>query len=203
MSMREVEFVQIDVFTDRPFAGNQLAVFLDGRGVSTQEMQTIAREMNFSESTFILPPSTRDSHAQLRIFSTTKEMPMAGHPVVGTALVLYELQRMGAGRYIFDLAVGPVEVFVEVEKTVPTIWMNQGLASFGAMWSDRQGLAGALGLGLGDLADLPIQIVSTGVPYLIVPIRDLGSLRKTHCNQGALRSALASMSNYVCTCLRR
>ena len=75
--------------------------------------------MNFSESTFILPPSTRDSHAQLRIFSTTKEMPMAGHPVVGTALVLYELQRMGAGRYIFDLAVGPVEVFVEVEKTVP------------------------------------------------------------------------------------
>jgi trans-2,3-dihydro-3-hydroxyanthranilate isomerase len=192
--MRSLEFVQIDVFTDRPFAGNQLAVFLDGSGLSTSQMQTIAREMNFSESTFILPRSSPESDAQLRIFTTTKEMPMAGHPVVGTALVLFEQKKLRVGRNIFDLAMGRFEVSIEEDdKTGPVIWMNQGTARFGDTWPDRQGLARVLGLESGDLSEnLPIQVVSTGVPFLIVPVRSLTSLEKARCEQGALRSYLGS-----------
>jgi len=183
---------QIDVFTDEPFAGNQLAVFLDGGDLLASEMQKIAREMNFSESTFVLPPRSPRSHGQLRIFTTTKEMPMAGHPVVGSALVLLKSKKLHAGQNILDLAIGPVEIFIEEDhEKAAVVWMNQGAASFGATWSDREGLARALGLMPGDIPEgLPVQVVSTGVPYLIVPVRNLRVLRQARCDPGALRSFL-------------
>ena len=85
---RRYHFVQADVFTDRAFGGNQLAVFTDARGLSAEEMQTLAREMNYAESTFVLPPEIPNAVKRVRIFTPGKEMPMAGHPTVGTAYVL-------------------------------------------------------------------------------------------------------------------
>src|SRR5215470_4609757 len=88
MSARSYRFVQVDVFTDRVFGGNPLAVFLDGRGLDDQRMQQIAREMNLSETVFLSPPATRGGAAALRIFTPAREVPFAGHPTIGTAWVL-------------------------------------------------------------------------------------------------------------------
>ena len=86
--MRSYRYLHLDVFTDRLFGGNQLAVFLDGRGLSASAMQAIAKEMNYSESTFILPAEGHDSDVRVRIFTPGEELPMAGHPTIGTAFAL-------------------------------------------------------------------------------------------------------------------
>src|ERR671936_2567681 len=96
---REYAFVQVDVFTDRVFGGNPLAVFLDGRGLSDGEMQAIAREMNLSETTFVLPATRADCAARVRIFTPASEIPFAGHPTVGTAWVLATRGGLGAGAH--------------------------------------------------------------------------------------------------------
>src|SRR5438874_5816109 len=95
---RALDLVQVDVFTDRVFGGNPLAVFLDGRGLSDGEMQAIAREMNLSETTFVLPATRPDCAARVRIFTPAREIPFAGHPTVGTAWVLATRGRLGNGR---------------------------------------------------------------------------------------------------------
>ncbi|HEX8905526.1 MAG TPA: PhzF family phenazine biosynthesis protein [Longimicrobiaceae bacterium] len=113
-------FVIADVFTDRAFGGNQLAVFPDGRGISERAMQSLAREFNFSETTFVLPARTPDTDFQLRIFTPANELPFAGHPTVGTAAVLARLGlvalRKGAGRVVFEEGVGPVSVDLRVDE---------------------------------------------------------------------------------------
>jgi trans-2,3-dihydro-3-hydroxyanthranilate isomerase len=112
-------FVIADVFTERAFGGNQLAVFPDGRGISERAMQTLAREFNFSETTFVLPPETPGTDFRLRIFTPANELPFAGHPTVGTASVLARLGlvplRDGAGRVVFGENVGPVSVDLQVD----------------------------------------------------------------------------------------
>src|SRR5258708_36200902 len=106
-------FFIADVFTDRPFTGNQLAVFPDGRGISDRAMQAIAREFNFAETTFVLPPEDPKNAAQVRIFTPTSEMPFAGHPTVGTAAVLTRMGRVDApATIVLEERVGlvPVEI---------------------------------------------------------------------------------------------
>src|SRR5258708_34931898 len=110
--MRSYRYLHYDVFTDRAFAGNQLAVVLDGRGLATDRMQTIAKEMNFSETTFVLPPATKGTDVRMRIFTPGSELPMAGHPTIGGT---FELARCGVietGRecIMLGLGVGPVTV---------------------------------------------------------------------------------------------
>lgn len=111
------EFELVDVFTDRPFGGNQLAVLPDAQGLTAAQMQAIAREFNFAESTFVLPPTTPGSTAHLRIFSPGEEMPFAGHPTVGTGAVLARrgvgVTRAGTTEIVFDETVGPVAVTVD------------------------------------------------------------------------------------------
>ena len=110
--MPTLEYLHLDVFTDRRFEGNQLAVFLDGRGLSPGTMQTIAREMNFSESTFILPAERTDTDVRMRIFTPGVELPMAGHPTIGSTFALAHTQVIAPGRdhFVFGLGVGPTRV---------------------------------------------------------------------------------------------
>ncbi len=171
--MRAYEFQQVDVFTDRMFGGNPLAVFTDGRDLSDDEMQAIALEMNLSETTFVLPPDNANHVARIRIFTPRAELPFAGHPTVGTAWVLARLGRIPANvsRATLELGIGPVGVTLEGPPGDPRfIWMHQKAAEFGEIIEDRDAIASALGSTAADLApDLPVQFVSTGFPFLYVP----------------------------------
>src|SRR5262245_32119512 len=107
--MRSYRYLHFDVFTDHVFGGNQLAVLLDARGLRPDLMQTIAAEMNFSETTFVLPPDRPDTDVRVRIFTPGEELPMAGHPTIGTAFALARAGVLEAGRehVVFSLGVGP------------------------------------------------------------------------------------------------
>src|SRR5215813_3596715 len=176
MSARAYRFVQVDVFTDRVFRGNPLAVFLDGRGLDDERMQQIAREMNLSETVFLLPPATAEGAAALRIFTPGREVPFAGHPTIGTAWVLAAqgLASRNAARFVLEEKIGPVPVELEGDPAQPDfIWMSQQDAVFDSVLDNRQGVAGALGLTEADLwPGAPIQPVSTGNRFLFVPLRD-------------------------------
>ena len=186
-----LSFLQYDVFTDEALAGNQLAVFLDGRGLSTERMQAIAREMNFSESTFILPPEAAGTDVRMRIFTPTSELPMAGHPTIGSTFALAHTGTISAGqsRFLFGLGVGPVPVDLEWDgDRLRFAWMTQLKPEFGPPIEAREAVAAAIGLGTDDLAlDLPIQQVSTGLPFLFVPIRSRDTVDRASCDVSAFR----------------
>jgi trans-2,3-dihydro-3-hydroxyanthranilate isomerase len=175
---RNFPFVQFDVFSSRPFEGNSLAIFSDGRGLSDQEMQIIAREMNLSETTFILPrdPATeRERGVRVRIFTTQEELPFAGHPTLGTAFALRGAS--GAAAVALELNVGKVPVRFEEISGQPVFGeMTQVEPKFGLI-HDRETVVRATSLRDGDVdPSLPIQTISTGVPFTIVPLRGLESM---------------------------
>jgi len=194
--VRRFPFVQLDVFTDRPLEGNSLAVVTDGRGLSDAEMQAIAREMNLSETTFILPASPeieRERGVRVRIFTVQEELPFAGHPTLGTAMALRNMSSGGArpDRVALDLAVGkiPVEFKSDADGRVFGE-MRQRDPEFGSVHS-RQDVARATGLAVEEFdANLPVQTVSTGVPFAIVPVRTLESMRR-------LRVDINRVADYV------
>jgi trans-2,3-dihydro-3-hydroxyanthranilate isomerase len=173
---RELLFVQVDVFTERVFAGNPLAVVFEAAGLSDTEMQAIAREMNCSETTFLLPPTRPDCAARVRIFTPAREIPFAGHPTIGTAWVLATEQLLPPNTRRFNLeeGIGPVEVTLEGEPARPGfLWMRHGEARFGPELARRADFARALGLAESDLlAGAPICTGSTGNSFLYVPLRD-------------------------------
>ena len=173
--MRSYRYLHLDVFTDRLFGGNQLAVFLDGRGLSPETMQSIAKEMNFSETTFVLPPDTRETDCRVRIFTPHEELPMAGHPTVGTTFALARAGAIGSGRdrIVLDLGIGPTPVsLVWRNEELCFVWMEQLSPTFGEPIADPAGAAAALRLSSAAVAGtgLPVQIVSSGVPFLLVPL---------------------------------
>lgn len=176
LAERRYQFAQVDVFTDRAFAGNPLAVFLEGEGLSDAEMQAIAKEMNLSETTFVLPPERAEHAARVRIFTPAQELPFAGHPTIGTAFVLATkgLLPGSSTELILEEGIGPVPVRLEGSVEAPGfIWMRHGEASFGAPYLNRGEFAQALGLREPDLlAGAPIVSGSTGRPFLFVPLRD-------------------------------
>src|SRR5690349_22107304 len=127
-------FFHYDVFTDTALAGNQLAVFPDGRSLTPEQMQAIAREMNFSESTFVLPAERPDTDVRMRIFTPGEEMPMAGHPTIGSTFALADTGAIapGTARVVFGLNVGPIPVDLEWRGTrLRFAWMTQGAPEFG------------------------------------------------------------------------
>jgi trans-2,3-dihydro-3-hydroxyanthranilate isomerase len=190
---RKTPFILVDVFMSRPFGGNQLAVFTDGAALSGSEMQELAHEMNFSESTFVMPPDSSGAR-RVRIFTPTHEMPMAGHPTVGTTWVLATRGEIALDSASIDatllLGIGPVTVTVESTGGQPDfVWMAHREPEFGAKRDDRKQIAEALGINSADVRDdLPIQIVSTGVPFIFVPIRTLDALATCAPNAVALAS---------------
>ncbi len=193
---RKTPFILVDVFTSKPFGGNQLAVFTEGAALTASEMQELAHEMNFSESTFVMPPDSSGAR-RVRIFTPSHEMPMAGHPTVGTTWVLASRGEIPLKSASVDatlqLGIGPVTVTVESTGGKPDfVWMAHREPEFGARRDDREQIAEALGITAADIRDdLPIQSVSTGVPFLFVPIRDLDGLAKCAVNA----PALAAISN--------
>jgi trans-2,3-dihydro-3-hydroxyanthranilate isomerase len=185
------QFLQYDVFTATPMTGNQLAVFLDGSGLATGQMQTIAREMNFSESTFVLPPESADTVARVRIFTPGIEMPMAGHPTIGTTFALAQTGVIapGTARVALGLNIGPTPVDLEwSDAGLRFAWMTQRNPEFGEIVFDRPGVLAMLGLERRDLhATLPVQKISCGVPYLVVPLRDRATVDKAVTDIAAVR----------------
>lgn len=171
-------FYIVDVFTDRAYAGNPLAVVADATGLTTRRMQQIALEMNYSETTFILPARDRRP-PRVRIFTPRTELPFAGHPAIGTAHVIRtELSRRPAMNLTLRLGVGPLSVVCEQRAAGDFYWMRQPPARFGR----RVGAgvaAAALGLEPADLvADWPVEEVSTGLAFLIVPVRTRAVLER-------------------------
>ena len=179
MTQRKLSFVQVDVFTDRALTGNALAVVFDGRGLSTDEMQAIARETNLSETTFILPRDPTEEKTRgirVRIFTAQEELPFAGHPTLGTAFVLRG--KSGAKEVLLDLNVGTVPVRYEGNPGQPAFGeMTQKDPEFGVI-HDREAVARLTNLSASDIDEsVPIQTVSTGLPYAIVPVRTLKALQ--------------------------
>lgn len=176
------DFAQVDVFAERPLEGNQLAVFCDCRGLSDHEMQSLARETNLSETTFIVPREAaveRERGVRVRIFTTREELPFAGHPTLGTASWLYwnHPELCGVEEITLELGVGPIPVrFTRCEPSQHGVFatMRQNDPTFGAANMDHAGLASILGFKVEDLdSSLPIQMVTTGNPFCIVPLRSL------------------------------
>ena len=191
-----LSYLHYDVFTDEPFTGNQLAVFLDGRGLKTERMQALAREMNFSESTFILPPEVPGTGVRMRIFTPAAEMPMAGHPTIGSTFALAHtgVIRPGTPRFVFGLGVGPVPVDLEWDGGVLRFaWMTQLNPTFGRALDARGAVAAAIGLAEADLLpDLPVQEVTCGVPFLMVPIRSPEAVDRAVSDASAFRRFTAA-----------
>jgi trans-2,3-dihydro-3-hydroxyanthranilate isomerase len=171
--MSSLRYLHLDVFTSSPFEGNQLAVFPEPAGLDAAMMQRITREMNFSECTFIFPPE-RGGDVRMRIFTPGSELPMAGHPTIGTTFALAAEGVIARGRtdWVFELGVGPTPVSLEWKgDALAFAWMTQLRPTFGGAVSDRGSLAAAIGLREADLAgSLPVEVVSCGVPFLFVPL---------------------------------
>lgn len=194
--MRTFEFYQLDVFTDTAFGGNPLAVFPDGADLTAEEMQKIAREMNLSETVFVLP--SEKAVRRLRIFTPTRELPLAGHPVVGAWNLLARLgvvkaRKNGVVRVEQELKLGVLPVEIEFKNEMPErVVMTQGAFAAGETVSDEDEisrLAAALGLERSDLAGdgkLPFQSISTGIKALAVPVASLKALERCRINSSLL-----------------
>jgi len=186
---RTLHFYQADVFTDVPFGGNPVAVMPDASGLSDHELQQIAREMNLSETVFIFPPTELPAVAKIRIFTPTQEIPFAGHPVLGAFYVLGKLGRLplqGPVTRLFhecNIGVFPVDVHChrgEILRVVMTQPKPEFLSSVETT-EELYELAKALGMDKGALkgAKAPVQVVSTGLPVMIVPVRSLTAVRSS------------------------
>jgi trans-2,3-dihydro-3-hydroxyanthranilate isomerase len=172
--MRQIRIV--DVFTEKQLAGNQLAVVLDGRDLSSEMMQRIAREMNFSETTFIFPPEDSAHAAKVRIFTPGRELQFAGHPTIGTAWVLLDEGIAAGDQLTLEEGVGPIAVRSVEENGRTMLWMTFPEMSFGRVFPHAS-VATALGVQESDLVpDAPAQIASSGTPFLFAALRSPGAV---------------------------
>jgi trans-2,3-dihydro-3-hydroxyanthranilate isomerase len=183
-----VPFRLVDVFTPRPLAGNQLCVVPEPGDLDDAEMQAIAKEIGFSETTFV-SEAAGDRYA-MRIFTPRQELPFAGHPTLGTAFVLVSKGRVSTPATQV-IAAGEIPVEVDVEAN--TAWMTQPPAEFGPVFPDRDLIASAIGLTTAELhPGRPVQTVSTGLATTIVPLRDLGTIRRARRDEGVIGEAVAA-----------
>jgi trans-2,3-dihydro-3-hydroxyanthranilate isomerase len=204
--LRSYRFIQLDVFTDLPFCGNPLAVFPEAEGLTDEQMQQIAREMNLSETVFVFPPRDESTLRRLRIFTPATELPFAGHPVVGTwhCLALegvVPLPEDGSGwtKIKQEVGIGVLPVDIEFKDGDPVrVVMTQGKFEIRGDvddWQEQAEIARALGLAREDLDEsLPIQMVSTGNTMMLVPVRSIADLG--HCRVNlALLSEIYERAN--------
>jgi trans-2,3-dihydro-3-hydroxyanthranilate isomerase len=203
-SARQLSMAQWDVFSSRPLEGNSLAVFFDGGGLTDAEMQSIAKEMNLSETTFILrrdAATEREEGIRVRIFTVHEELPFAGHPTLGTAFALRG--QSGAEEIVLALNVGRVRVHFEDKDGQPPFGeMTQIDPTFG-MQHDREAVARATGLRVQDFDDsLPIETVSTGLPYTVTPLKSLMVIQNLRIDLGRAAEYLAKTAGkffyFVC-----
>jgi trans-2,3-dihydro-3-hydroxyanthranilate isomerase len=190
--MNSKRFVIADVFTEAQFGGNQLAVFTDGSGLDAATMQNIAREMNYSETTFLFPPEQGGDY-RVRIFTPARELPFAGHPLVGTANVIVS-ERMKPWSepltpITLETGVGPIHVEVRIEggQTARTT-MTQPLPVVRSAYSNTEALARALSLDPSQVAysGLPVETIFNGIAVMIVPVKNLAAIENIKLDGGAL-----------------
>jgi trans-2,3-dihydro-3-hydroxyanthranilate isomerase len=189
-----MRYLHLDVFTSTPFEGNQLAVFPQPRReIAADLMQRIAAEMAFPESTFVFPREGAGD-VRMRIFTPGEELPMAGHPTIGTtfALAAEGVIERGRTEFVFELGVGPTPVSLEWnDRGLSFAWMTQPLPSFGPEVADRDALAAALGVEARDIVhDLPVEAVSSGVPFLFVPLATREAVDRVSIERRALARTL-------------
>ena len=183
-----MRFYIVDVFAESRLAGNQLAVFRDSADLSTEEMQRIAQEMHYSETTFIRSETPRDGGYDVRVFTPGQELPFAGHPTLGTAYVIQsKIIEQPAETVNLNLKVGQIPVTFSYKEGAPDIlWMKQKPPTFGKTFG-RGKIAKTLGLKKSQIdSKFPIQLVSTGVPFVIVPLTGLKAIQRISVNRRAL-----------------
>jgi trans-2,3-dihydro-3-hydroxyanthranilate isomerase len=190
--MTRLKYMHLDVFTSRRFEGNQLAVFFAAEGLDAVAMQTIAREMNFSESTFLLPAERSDTDIRMRIFTPGVELPMAGHPTIGTTYALAETGVItpGRGHFVFGLGVGPTRVELRWEGTRRAFAsMDQRLPDVRQPLAPLEVIARAAGVDpdAHRRTGVPIQEISCGVPYILLPLATRADVDGATADLAALR----------------
>jgi trans-2,3-dihydro-3-hydroxyanthranilate isomerase len=185
--MRKLRYHLVDVFTNRQFGGNPLAVFTNGRGIRAETMQAIAKELNLSETTFVLPPGDAANDYRVRIFTPGAELPMAGHPTVGTTFVLareHMIERGGADGAETEIkleeGVGTIPVRIQWRGgEAGFIQMRQPRPTFGARVENVEAVAEMLSVDAEEITatNLPLEVVSCGVPFFYVPLRSLRAVQ--------------------------
>ncbi len=180
-------FYIVDVFAETKYSGNQLAVVTDTQGLSSEEMLQITREMHYSETTFICSDQQSNGGFDVRIFTPGEEVPFAGHPTLGTAYVLSEvLGRADPTEIRLNLGVGQIPVRREGER----LWMTTKPPRFGKTYQSSD-LAAILNLQDSDIdTRWPIEVVSTGLPFIIVPLKSLDAVKRTRVNTEALETII-------------
>jgi trans-2,3-dihydro-3-hydroxyanthranilate isomerase len=183
---RHYRYLHYDVFTDRALEGNQLAVFPEPAGLTTELMQAITREMNFSECTFIFPPEAPGTHVRMRIFTPGEELPMAGHPTIGSTFALAKegVIRPEQRDFVFGLGVGPTPVEIAWKGGVLDFaWMTQAQPRYGGAITDRAAFAASIGLNTNDLGAAAPEAVSCGNLFLIAPLASRGAVDRVEINR--------------------
>ena len=178
-----MKYYIVDVFAQEKYNGNQLAVFIDA-GIKSHQMQRIAKEINYSETTFIIDNQSREGGYDVRIFTPAQELPFAGHPTLGTAYIIQqEIIRQPVEKVILNLQVGQIPVTLHyADNFVDLLWMQQKPPIFGQKFN-RDAIAPLLNLSVEDIdSNFPIQSVSTGVPFIIVPLKTLAAVKKAKVN---------------------
>lgn len=189
----------LDVFTNQKYTGNQLAVIRHAGDIDDTTMQAIAREMNYSETTFIKSDEPREGGYDVRIFTPEAELPFAGHPTLGTAFVIQqEIVQEKVNRVTLNLPVGPIPVEIKYQDNRPeTLWMTQNPPEFGEVLDTRK-LAKVLNLSTDAFDErFPIQAVSTGFPALIVPLKSLEFVKQAQVDRPAYFKLVESIEPKV------
>jgi trans-2,3-dihydro-3-hydroxyanthranilate isomerase len=179
--MNKKQFFIVDVFAENKYAGNQLAVVLDAGDLSGEQMLDIAREMNYSETTFVLSDEQRDGGYDVRIFTPGAEVPFAGHPTLGTAYVIRDqIIKEAVDTLQLNLGVGQIPVTFVQQKDGETLWMKQKSPDFGQTVNTAE-IGAVLGLDEAQIdSRFPVQEVSTGLWFLIVPLASLDAVKRAH-----------------------
>ncbi len=183
-----MRFYIVDVFAESRLAGNQLAVFRDCADLTKERMQKIAQEMHYSETTFVTSEEPRNGGYDVRVFTPAFELPFAGHPTLGTAFII-QSQVIGkpAEKVLLNMEVGQIPVTFSYKKgSADVLWMRQKTPSFGRTFG-RARIAKVLGLDVSEIDQKhPIEIVDTGVPFVIVPLTGLRAIRRVRVDEPAL-----------------
>lgn len=193
--MHSYRYLHYDVFTERALEGNQLAVFPDPAGLATEDMQRVTREMNFSECTFIFPPETPGTDIRMRIFTPGEELPMAGHPTIGSTFALGKEGVIAHGRrdFVFGLGVGPTPVSIDwKDGEIDFAWMTQNNAQYLGAVRDRARFAESIGLTERDLGAAPPEVASSGNPFLIAPLASRDAVDRVEINRPGYASCCAA-----------
>jgi PhzF family phenazine biosynthesis protein len=196
--MKPLKIKQVDVFTRTPLCGNPAAVVMDARGLNVQEMQAIAREMNLSETTFVLPATSSESDYRLRIFTPRSELPFAGHPTIATVHAIIEEGRLFNGRVPSlvrqECGIGIVTIGLETHAGGLIFMVTQAEPQWTPVDLERQHGADMIWCRDDDFSTgVPWEIVSTGVPWLIIPLRTLRAVKTLKPNMGLVEKTCAVM----------